>query len=134
MKKRLLWHLLLVPVIMTMAACDTALTVGSRTVGISSGEFVYTDGYLRTTYPFPQEAVWAACDKALSGLKATEVEREKSIARGEFKAYIQDDKVAITVEYLERNLTAVSVRVGLMGNNLASQLVHDRIADQLKKP
>ena len=134
MKIMFLRYMLLVTALLTIAACDTALSVGSKTIGIRSGEFIYTDGYLRTTYAFPMEKVWAACDKTLTDLKATDVEREKSIATGKFTAFIQDDKVRISVEYVERDITAVSIMVGPSGNNLASKLIHDRIANQLKTP
>ncbi|MHB8772051.1 MAG: DUF3568 family protein [Syntrophales bacterium] len=134
MKKQLLWCTLLLPALLAMTACDTALSVGSKTIGIRSGEFIYTDGFLRTTYQFPLDSVWAAADKALADLKATEVDRDKSIAKGKITAYIQDDKVRISVDYVERDITAVSIMVGPSGNNLASQLIHERIAGQLKKP
>ena len=82
MKRMFLMLRLLVPALLMITACDTALTVGSKTIGIRSGEFIYTDGYLRATYPFPLEKVWSACDKTLTDLKATDVEREKKIATG----------------------------------------------------
>jgi hypothetical protein len=120
-------------VLLPLIACDTALTVGSRTIGFRSGEFIYTDGYLRTTYAYPLEKVWAACNKTLTDLKATEIDRAKSIATGTYTALILDDKVRISVEYVERDVTAVSIMVGTAGNNLASQLIHDRIANLLKQ-
>ncbi len=134
MKIRFLWYLLLVSALLPITACDTALSVGSRTIGIRSGEFIYTDGYLRTAYLYPIEKVWAACDKTLTDLKATDVEREKSIATGKFTAFILDDKVRISIEYVERDITAVSIMVGPSGNNLASKLIHERIANLLTKP
>ncbi len=133
MKKTLLRCLFLVTALLQIAACDTALSVGSKTIGIRSGEFIYTDGYLRTTYPYPIEKVWAACDKTLTDLKATDVEREKSIATGKFTALVQDDKVQISVTYVERDITAVAIMVGPSGNNLASKLIHERIAAALKQ-
>jgi hypothetical protein len=134
MKMKLLGLMLLIPALLPIAACDTALSVGSRTIGIRSGEFIYTDGYLRTTYAFPLEKVWAACEKTLTDLKATDVERIKSIATGNFTAFIQDDKVRISVDYVERDITAVSIMAGPSGNNLASQLIHERIENVLRKP
>ncbi len=128
------WFTLLIPAFLMIASCDTALTVGSRTIGIRSGEFVFTDGYLRATYNFPLEKVWAACDKVLTDLKATDIERIKKIATGNFTAMILDDKVRISVEYAEKGTTAVAVMVGPSGNNLASQLIHDRIGNILKAP
>ncbi len=134
MKITFLRFFLLVTALLAIAACDTSLSVGSRTIGIRSGEFLYTDGYLRTTYAFPLEKVWAACDKTLAELKAVDVEREKAIATGKFTAFIQDDKVRINISYVERDITAVEIMVGPSGNNLASRLIHDRIANQLKTP
>lgn len=128
-----LYCLLLIPALLTIAACDTALTVGSRTIGIRSGEFIYTDGYLRANYNFPMEKVWSACEKTLADLKATDVDRIKKIATGNFTAFIQDEKVRISVEYVEKEITAVSIMVG-SGNNLASQLIYDRIGNILKAP
>ncbi len=128
MKMKLLWYISLILVLLFVTACDTALTVGRRTIAIRSGEFIYTDGYLRATYNFPLEQVWEACEQALTDLKATDAERIKKIGTGILTAMILDDKVRISVEYVEKNLTAVSVMVGASGNNLASRLIHDRIA------
>jgi len=134
MKKTLLGLVFLIPSLLLMSGCDTALTVGAKTIGIRSGEFVYMDGYLRATYIFPMDKVWEACDKTLTDLKATEVERIRKISQRTLSAMVQDEKVRILVDYVERDLTAVSVMVGMAGNNLASQLIHDRIANALKVP
>ena len=133
-KMRLLWVILLSSALLLITACDTALTVGSKTVGIRSGELIYTDGYLRATYTFPFDTVWMACEKTLTDLKATDVERIKKIATGSFVAMVQDEKVQISVQYVEKDLTAVSIMVGTAGNTLASQLIQDRLAGFLKTP
>lgn len=134
MKRRLLWTTFLIPALLLIAGCDTALTVGTKTIGIRSGEFIYTDGYLRATYTFPFDKVWPACEKTLAGMKATDVERIRKIAQGTFTAMIHDEKIRISVDYVEKEITAVSIMVGTSGNNLASQLIHDRLANTLKTP
>lgn len=134
MKKRLWGMAFLIPALLLIAGCDTALTVGAKTVGIRSGEFIYTEGYLRATYNFPFDKVWPACEKTLTGMKATDVERVRKIAQGTFTAMIHDEKVRISVDYVEKEITAVSIMVGTSGNNLASQLIHDRLATTLKTP
>ena len=134
MKRRLLWTAFLIPALLLIAGCDTALTVGAKTIGIRSGEFIYTDGYLRATYTFPFDKVWPACEKTLTELKAADVERIRKISQGTFTAMIHDEKVRISLEYVEKEITAVSIMVGTSGNNLASQLIHDRLATTLKKP
>jgi hypothetical protein len=134
MKITLVRYLALIQVLLFVAACDTSLTVGSKTIGIRSGEFIYMDGYLRATYLFPFDKVWVVCEQILTDLKATDTERIKKIGTGTFTAMILDDKVRISVDYVEKNLTAVSIMVGPSGNNLASQLIHDRIGKFLGTP
>jgi hypothetical protein len=134
MKRMLIGAIFLIPALLLITGCDTALTVGAKTIGIRSGEFIYTDGYLRATYIFPLEKVWEACEKTLADMKATDVERIRKIAQRSFSAMIQDEKVRILVDYVEKDMTAVSIMVGMSGNNLASQLLHDRIANAMKTP
>jgi hypothetical protein len=134
MKRMFMAAIFLVPALLMIAGCDTSLTVGAKTIGIRSGEFIYTDGYLRATYIFPFDKAWTACEKTLAGMKATEVERIRKIAQGKFTAMIQDEKVVIMVDYVEKEITAISVMVGTAGNNLASQLIHDRITSTLRTP
>jgi hypothetical protein len=134
MKKTFWGKAFLIPALLLIAGCDTALTVGAKTIGIQSGEFIYTEGYLRATYTFPFDKVWPACEKTLTGMKATDVERIRKIAQGTFTAMILDEKVRISVDYVEKGITAVSIMVGTSGNNLASQMIHDRLATTLKTP
>jgi hypothetical protein len=134
MKKILLGFICFVPALLIVTACDTSLSVGRKTIGIRSGEFVYTDGFLRATYPFPIEKVWSACVKTLTDLKADDVEEDQKIATGKLTALIQDDKVRISVDYVEKEITSVSIMAGPSGSALASQLIHDRIAAVLKNP
>lgn len=132
MKRVLIGLICFVPALLIITACDTSLSVGRKTIGIRSGEFIYTDGYLRTTYPFPIEKVWSACEMTLRDLKADDVEKNRKIATGKLTALIQDDKVQILVDYLEKEITSVSIMAGPSGSALASQLIHDRIAAVLK--
>lgn len=134
MKSMLLRLILSVSALLMIAACDTSLTVGRKTIGIRSGEFLYTDGYLRATYTFPFEKVWSACEKTLIDLKANDIERKRKIAAGILTALIQDEKVRISVDYVEKEMTSVSVMAGPSGSTLASQLIHDRIANVLQNP
>jgi hypothetical protein len=132
MRRRIVGFLAFALAGLTISACDTSFTVGSRTIGIRSGELIYSDGYLRANYNFPLAKVWSACEKVVADMKGTDVERIKKIASGSLTAMIQDEKVRINVDYVEKELTAVSVMAGAGGNNLASQLIHERIAGLLK--
>jgi len=122
----------MVPALLLFSACDTALTVGSRTIGVRSGEFIYTEGYLRAIYTFPLEQVWQAAEKALAEMKPTDVERVKKISEGNLRAMIQDERVRIDVTYADKESTLVAVMTGTTGSTLASQLIHDRILKILR--
>ncbi len=86
-----------------------------------------------TDYYAPFEKVWAAAEKTVADMHGLDVERNKEIAQGTINAVIDNDKIFISVKYKEKNVTTVAVRVGMLGNKLASQLLHDKIADHLPK-
>jgi hypothetical protein len=114
--------------------CGSAVLMGSQTVGIESGKFIYTNGAVKCDYTYPFEQVWEASLKALAEMKAASVTKEKKISKGEIEALISNEKVKVTVSYSSREMTSVSVRVGLLGNNIASKMILERITDNLKSP
>jgi len=124
--------LLLLFLILT-AGCDASLTVGNRTIGVNSGKFIFTDGSLTTNYRYPFDEVWKACEQTLGDMKATAVERNLKIASGSVNAVVQGEKLQIFVEYVSKSQTSVSVRVGMSGNNMASQLIHEKISNNILK-
>jgi hypothetical protein len=117
-----------------LSGCDTALTVGSKTVGIRSGAFIYEDGYLHADYNFPFDKVYTVCEKTLNGMKATDIVSDRKISHGDFTAMVQDEKVRITIDYMEKGITSVSIMAGTPGNKIAAQLIHDKLEEALKKP
>jgi Protein of unknown function (DUF3568) len=130
--KKLIVLLFLVPVI--LVGCDAAMVMNGKIMGVSSGQFIYQDGNLITTYKADINLVWAACEKTVKDLKGIDVEKERKISSGTIKAVIQDEKVNIAVEYVARGLTSVSIFVGVVGNNMASRLIHEKIAGNLVNP
>jgi hypothetical protein len=115
------------------AGCDASFTVGNRTIGVSSGNFIFTDGSLTTNYKYPFDEVWKACEQTLADMKATAVEKNIKIASGSMSAVAQEEKLQLRVEYISKNQTSVSIRVGMSGNNMASQLIHEKIANYILK-
>lgn len=120
-------------VMLVAAGCNTSLQMGDRVVGMQSGQFFYTKGTLTTEYSgTTYDKVWVACEKALEDLKATNVVTQKKIASGTLTADLEEEEVRISVEYLSKDITSVSIRVGTAGSNLASQFVHEKIKEHLK--
>jgi hypothetical protein len=134
MKRKLSGLFIAAASLLLLSGCDTALTVGSKTVGIRSGSFIYEDGYLRSTYNSSFEDVYAACQKTLQEMKATNIEYTRKIASGNLTALLLDEKIVINVAYLEKGTTSVSIMAGMEGNKIAAQLIHDRITGALKTP
>jgi hypothetical protein len=124
--------LLLVMGVFLLSGCP-AVIVGGAAAGAGSGTYFYINGELKTDYYYSFDKVWAACEKAVADMHGLDVEPNKEIARGTITTLIDDEKVKFAVEYKAKNVTTVSIRVGLIGNRLSSQLLHDKVADNIKK-
>jgi hypothetical protein len=122
---------LLFLILLLLAGCNAAINMNGKVAGIRSGRFVYQDGDLTSNYKADIDLVWKACEKSVAELKATDIQKERKISSGIIKAVIQDEKVTIKVEYVDKDLTSVSVFVGVVGNNMASPLIHDKIIGNL---
>ena len=129
MLKKNCWMLVVLAGIFIISNCS--LQVGDRVAGIHSGKFFYTEGNLVTNYDVSFEKAWKASEKTLTDIKASVVEREKKISDGTLKAVLAGDNIRIAVEYIEKNLTKVSVRVGLTGNNIAAKMIQEKIKKNL---
>jgi hypothetical protein len=132
LKKAYRWGFAIIGILL-MIGCDAALVRDGRVIGVHSGQFIYTDGYLRMNYQFPLDAVWAACQKTVVDMKGAKISSDKKIASGTITSIIQDEKVTIVNEYVSKDMTTVSVLVGLAGNNIASQLIHEKIGLYLQQ-
>ena len=122
---------LLLVILMMLTGCSMAVNFQGKVAGISSGKFFYQDGSLITEYKADIDPVWTACEKALTELKATDIQKDRKISTGVINAFIQEETVTLKVEYLDKNVTSVSVFVGAVGNHMASRLIHDKIAGHL---
>ena len=132
MKRKIIFLLLLV--VAFLAGCDAAINMSGKVVSVSSGHFIYQDGNLISNYKADIDLVWAACEKTVKELKGEDVQKERKISTGKIKATIQDEKVIISVEYITSGSTSVAVFVGVAGNNMASRLIHEKIAGKLINP
>ena len=132
MRKQTNWIILVVMGAFLISGCAAAL-VGGAAVGAGSGTYFYINGEMKTDYYSSFDAVWSACEKTVADMRGLDVERDKMLAKGKIDAVIDDEKVHISVIYKAKNVTTVSIRIGLLGNKLSSQLIHDKILDNLTK-
>jgi hypothetical protein len=110
-----------------------ALVVGGAAVGGGTGTYFFVNGELKTDYYAPFDKVWSACEKTVAEMRGIEVAPSKEIAQGKIDTIINDEKVHFDIRYKSKNLTTVAIRVGIIGNKLSSQLLHDKIAEHLAK-
>lgn len=132
MKKKMIFLLLLFSGV--LAGCNAAVSMNGKVMGVSSGQFIYQDGNLISNYKAGIDSVWAACEKTVKELNGKNIKRERKISTGRITSVIQDENVSISVEYIDKNSTSVAVFVGVTGNNMASRLIHEKIADKLAHP
>jgi hypothetical protein len=132
MKRNNIWLVFFLFALFLFSGC-AALVVGGAAVGAGTGTYFYVNGQLKTDYSASFDKVWNACGKTIADMRGVEVVPSKEIAQGKIAAVIDDEKVNFDVAYKAKNLTTVSIRVGLIGNKLSSQLLHDKIAENLAK-
>ncbi len=132
MRKQTFGVLLAVMGAFLISGC-AAVLVGGAAVGAGSGTYLYINGEMKTDYYSSFDAVWSACEKSVADMRGLDVQRDKMLAKGKIDAVIDDEKVQISVTYKAKNVTTVSVRIGVFGNKLSSQLIHDKILDNLTK-
>jgi len=129
MKRKIIFLVILFSVI--LVGCNAAVNMRDKVIGISSGKFLFQDGNMTTIYNADIDLVWNACEKTIKDLKGSAIQKERKISRGTITAVVQDEKVKMSIEYITKGSTSVSVFVGVVGNNMASRLIHDKIAHNL---
>jgi hypothetical protein len=132
MKRNNIWLLILLFTLFLFSGC-AALVVGGAAVGASTGTYFYVTGELKTDYYASFDKVWSACEKTVADMRGIEVAPAKEIAQGKISTVINNEKVNFDIKYKSKDFTTVSIRVGLIGNKLSSQLLHDKIAENLAK-
>ena len=109
------------------------LVVGGAVVSATSGTYYYVNGELKTDYYYPFDTVWSACEKTVADMRGVDVDPVKEIGTGTISAMIENEKVQFAINYKAKNVTTVAIRVGVIGDKLSSQLLHDKIIENLAK-
>ncbi len=132
MRKQNSWLLVFIVGVFLTSGC-APLVVGGAAIGAGSGTYYYMNGELKTDYYYPFDTVWSACEKTVADMRGIDVDPVKEIGKGTISATIENDKVQFKITYKARNVTTVAIRVGYVGNKLSSQLLHDKISENLAK-
>jgi hypothetical protein len=65
-------------------------------------------------------------------MKARDVISDREYRDGTIGATINGNRVLFSISYKEKNITNVGIRVGLLGDTDSSQLLHDRVEENLQ--
>jgi hypothetical protein len=132
MSRQKSWLLVLILGAFLISGC-APLVVGGAVVSATSGTYYYVNGELKTDYYYPFDTVWSACEKTIADMRGVDVDPIKELGTGTISAMIESEKVNFAIHYKAKNVTSVAIRVGLVGNKLSSQLLHDKISENLAK-
>jgi hypothetical protein len=135
MKKNSVWMFCYAAVVLLTTGCgaEAVIATGIVAAGGTGGTYMYINGGVQSDYRYSYDMVWTACEKTMAEMRALSVQPSKEIGQGKISAVINDDKVQFDVKYKERNVTTVTIRVGMFGNKTASQVLHDKISDNIAK-
>ncbi len=114
-----------------LAGCAPILLIGGAAAGI--GGYKYYKGLLTVVYEASFEKTWDASIKALEDLEFTIQEKTEKLGSGKISATSssKNHQVSLSLEYLTPQETEVSIRVGLLGDENASNVIKDKIRNIL---
>jgi len=115
------------------SACGPEVLVLSGIVGSGAGTYYYVNGEMVTDYNAPFDKVWGACEKTVADMRGREVEPKREVGMGTIRSEINAENVIFNVTYKAKTQTSVGIRIGLFGNKLSAQLLHDKIYDNIAK-
>jgi uncharacterized lipoprotein len=115
-----------------ISGCAPLVFVGGAIVGV--GGYKYVEGAMTVVYQAPYENTWDSSIKALDELGYKIAEKKEKVGSG--KIYTEGPetkKVTLSFKYMSQEETEVIIRVGLFGDENASNVIKDKIADILFK-
>ena len=102
-------------------------------VGAGAGTAAYVMGKMQGTEAKDIDTVYNAAEKAAEQLKLNVTERTHDKMSGEIIARdSQDKKITIKLKAASENVTDIAIRVGFFGDETKSQLIYEKIRENLK--
>lgn len=118
---------LLAGALFCMSGC-AALVAGGAAAG---GTYAYMSGWLERTYQAPLDEAYQASLGAAQELGMEVVEREQELGKASIQAERNDTTYWIELNSTDGDMTEIRVRAGLLGDEEASQRVHEAIQANL---
>lgn len=116
-------HLAILLVLLS-TGCAALVVGGAAAVGT----YTYVAGQLKKTYNANLDTSYRATLAGCEALGLPVIEREKQLSKASVKAQDGDRDVWITLKSQSSTTTEISIRVGYLGDELASRRIHEAIA------
>ncbi len=123
--------LILVGMMCSGCAFLIGASVGGRVV---AGAYEYTEGEVKRPYVASMGTAWVACQDALKdvGVEIFESSMEEP-THWTMKAKTKKGReIKIALDTVSDDITKVGIRIGILGDDVLSELIHDAIAKQLE--
>ena len=112
------------------ASCAAVVFLGGAAAGVAG--YKYYEGALEVVYESPFMETWDATLRALDRIDIEVTEKKHDLTAGKINAMRSDDKeVKLSFKYRSKDETVVSIRVGILGDERASDAIKEEIRREL---
>ncbi len=118
----------LISALFFLYGCVSAVLLGMG-AGVGIGAYKWVEGRLAREYPLSYAKAWDATNTALANLKISITNSVNEGAEGEIEAVKRDGaKVAIKLKDRGLGVTTITIRVGMLGDRMEAEKIHNEIA------
>lgn len=125
--QRIATAILMACMLLSTTGCGAILLGGA---GVA-GTYAYLNGQSKGTYNASLTKSYEASLAACKALQIPVTLQTKNGASAQVEGKLSGDTVYISLKLIGDNLTQITVRVGLMGNESASHRIHNAIRERL---
>lgn len=125
---KILRNITVIILLFAFTGCAPVAFLGGAILGVSG--YKYYDGALDVIYQAPYQKTFDAAAKALEALNYSIAEKVQKITEGSITTTGPvKTRIKVSIEYVSAEETKVKIRVGLLGDESASNKIKDKISD-----
>jgi uncharacterized lipoprotein len=112
------------------ASCAAVVFLGGAAAGVAG--YKYYEGALEVVYESPFMETWDAALQVLDRMDIEVTNKKHDLTAGKISAMRADDKeINLSFEYKSKEETVVTIRVGILGDEGASNTIKEEIRREL---
>jgi hypothetical protein len=112
------------------ASCTAAVFLGGAAAGVAG--YKYYEGALEVVYEAPFMETWDAALRALNLMDIEVTDKKHDLTAGKINGMSSDNKeIKLSFKYRSKEETMVSIRVGILGDERASDVIKEEIRKEL---